>query len=210
MFISFEGIDKCGKSTQVDLFTKYLETNAIDYIKVREPGGTELGERIRHILLHQEHQEMCARSELLLFLASRAQLVESVIKKALSEGKVVVADRFAHSSVAYQGCGRGLGVETVEMLNNFATGMIYPEIVFLIDIPVEFVLDRLKNSGESGKDRIEKEEIEFWGKVRRCYLKMAKEHEEFILIDGTKSIEEMQEKIIEEFEKRYGDDNSGH
>jgi dTMP kinase len=153
---------------------------------------------------------MCARSELLLFLASRAQLVESVIKKALSEGKVVVADRFAHSSVAYQGCGRGLGVETVEMLNNFATGMIYPEIVFLIDIPVEFVLDRLKNSGESDKDRIEKEEIEFWGKVRRCYLKMAKEHEEFLLIDGTKSIEEMQEKIIEEFEKRYGGDNSSH
>jgi len=161
MFISFEGIDKCGKSTQVDLFTKYLETNGIDYIKVREPGGTELGEEIRHILLHQEHQEMCARSELLLFLASRAQLVESVIKRALSEGKVVVADRFAHSSIAYQGCGRGLGAETVEMLNNFATDMIYPEIVFLIDIPAEVALERLKNSGESGKDRIEKEKLSF-------------------------------------------------
>lgn len=210
MFISFEGIDKCGKSTQVDLFTKYLETNGIDYIKVREPGGTELGERIRHILLHQEHQEMSARSELLLFLASRAQLVESVIKKALNQGKVVIADRFAHSSIAYQGCGRGLGMEIVEMLNNFATDMVYPEIVFLIDIPAEVVLERLKNSGESGKDRIEKEEIEFWGKVRRCYLKMAEEHEEFILIDGTKGIEEMQEKIRKEFEKRYTSGNNNH
>lgn len=210
MFISFEGIDKCGKSTQVDLFTKYLETNGIDYIKVREPGGTELGEKIRHILLYQEHQEMCDRSELLLFLASRAQLVESVIKKALNEGKVVVADRFAHSSIAYQGCGRGLGAETVEMLNNFATDMIYPEIVFLIDIPAEVVLERLKNSGESGKDRIEKEEIEFWGKVRSCYLRMAEEHEEFILIDGTKGIEEMQEKIRKEFEKRYTSGNNNH
>lgn len=210
MFISFEGIDKCGKSTQVDLFTKYLETNGIDYIKVREPGGTELGEKIRHILLYQEHQEMCDRSELLLFLASRAQLVESVIKKALNEGKVVVADRFAHSSIAYQGCGRGLGMETVEMLNNFATDMVYPEIVFLIDIPTEVVLERLKNSGESGKDRIEKEEVEFWGKVRRCYLRMAEEHEEFILIDGTKHIEEMQEKIIKEFEKRYASNKGNH
>lgn len=213
MFISFEGIDKCGKSTQIDLFTKYLETNSIDYIKVREPGGTELGEKIRQILLHQEDQEMCARSELLLFLASRAQLVENVIKKALNEGKVVVADRFAHSSVAYQGCGRGLGMETVEMLNNFATDMIYPEIVFFIDIPAEVALERLENSKKDGKDRkdrIEKEKIEFWEKVRLCYLRMAKEHKEFIVIDGTKDIVEIQEVIVREFEKRYAGKTSNH
>jgi len=203
MFISFEGIDKCGKSTQMDLFTRYLEENAIEYTRVREPGGTELGERIRQILLHQEHQEMCARSELLLFLASRAQLVESVIKKALSEDKVVVADRFAHSSIAYQGCGRGLGMKTVRILNDFATDMVYPEIVFFIDIPPEVAIERLENSGEGGKDRIEKEQIEFWERVRGCYLEMAREYSQFVRIDGMLGVDQIHERIIREFQQRY-------
>lgn len=193
MFVSFEGIDGCGKSTQVNLLVKYLEEKGIPYIKVREPGGTHLGERIRELLINQE---MCARSELLLFLASRAQLVESVIKPALKNGKIVIADRFAHSSVAYQGCGRELGSETVKILNDFATDKTYPDIVFYIDVPVDVAMERMKNQH---KDRIEKEGKEFWESIRNCYLKMAKENENFVIIDGTRTIEEIHREIVKVF-----------
>ncbi len=193
MFVSFEGIDGCGKSTQVNLLVKYLEEKGIPYIKVREPGGTHLGERIRELLINQE---MCARSELLLFLASRAQLVESVIKPALKNGKIVIADRFAHSSVAYQGCGRELGSETVKILNDFATDKTYPDIVFYIDVPVDVAMERMKNQH---KDRIEKEGKEFWERIRNCYLKMAKENENFVIIDGTRTIEEIHREIVKVF-----------
>ncbi|MGC8820541.1 MAG: dTMP kinase [Fervidobacterium sp.] len=197
MFVSFEGIDGCGKSTQVSLFIQYLENNNIDYVKVREPGGTQLGEKIRELLINEE---MCARSELLLFLSSRAQLVESVIKPALSNGRVVVADRFAHSSVVYQGCGRGLGVDIVEMLNNFATDMVYPDIVFLIDIPVDVAMKRME---KQRKDRIEKEGRGFWEKIRSCYLNLAKRSERFVVVDGNRDAKEIHLIIVEAFEKRF-------
>ncbi|ODN30849.1 dTMP kinase [Fervidobacterium thailandense] len=190
MFISFEGLDGCGKSTQIELLAAYFERNGIEYVRVREPGGTSLGEEIRKLLLHKE---MCARSELLLFLASRAQLVEEVIKPALSRGVVVIADRFAHSSNAYQGCGRGLGYELVKSLNDFATDRVYPDIVFFLDIPEETVFQRLGVE----KDRIERETSEFWRNVRTCYMKMAQEEpERFIVIDGTADVSEIHEKII--------------
>ncbi len=199
MFISFEGIDSCGKSTQVKLFINYLENRKVPYIFVREPGGTVTGERIREILLHSD-EELSSRTELLLFLASRAQLVEKIIKPALQNGIVVIADRFAHSSVAYQGAGRRLGIETVEMLNNFATDMVYPDIVFLIDIPVETALERMS---QQSKDRIEKEGKEFWKTVRECYLNLAKKYDNFVVIDGTKKIEEIHRKIVNVFENSY-------
>ncbi len=190
MFISFEGLDGCGKSTQIELLASYFEKCGIEYIKVREPGGTAFGEEIRKLLLHKE---MCARSELLLFLASRAQLVEEVIKPALKRGIIVIADRFAHSSNAYQGCGRGLGYEWVRMLNDFATDKVYPDIVFFLDIPEGVVLERLR--GE--KDRFEKEDIQFWTNVRRCYHRMAEEEpERFVLIDGTEDVGKIHEKIV--------------
>ncbi|WP_448375791.1 dTMP kinase [Fervidobacterium sp.] len=199
MFVSFEGIDGCGKSTQIELFTKHLKANNIDFVKVREPGGTQLGEKIRNILIN-EH--MCSRSELLLFLASRAQLVEEVIKPALKEGKVVVADRFAHSSVAYQGCGRQLGSEFVKLLNDFATDQTYPDIVFFIDVPVDIVLERLSSEH---KDRIEKEGKEFFEKVRNCYIDLSRTDKSFIVIDGTKTIEDINMIIIDTFEKYLND-----
>lgn len=195
VFVSFEGIDGCGKSTQIELFTKYLKANNIDFVKVREPGGTQLGEKIRNILIN-EH--MCSRSELLLFLASRAQLVEEVIKPALKERKVVIADRFAHSSVAYQGCGRELGSETVKMLNDFAIDNIYPDVVFFIDVPVDMALERLNNQN---KDRIEKEGKEFFEKIRNCYIDLSKTDKSFVVIDGTKTIEDINMIIIDTFEK---------
>lgn len=194
MFVSFEGIDGCGKSTQVELFVKYLEKRGLDFIKVREPGGTEFGERIRQLLISEN---MCARSELLLFLSSRAQLVEEVIKPALKNGKIVVADRFAHSSVAYQGCGRRLGMETVELLNDFATDKTYPDLVFYIDIPVSIAMERMS---KTNKDRIEREEMDFWERIRECYLKLVKKYKSFVMIDGDKSIESIHKEITTRFE----------
>lgn len=196
MFISFEGIDSCGKSTQVELFIKYLRENGIEYIKVREPGGTQLGEKIRELLISEE---MCSRSELLLFLASRAQLVENIIKTALHDGKIVVADRFSHSSLAYQGCGRGLGVSIVQMLNDFATDKVYPDIVFYIDIEIETAIKRMENSRKGSKDRIEKETAEFWKRVRDCYLQQAKEDKSIVVINGERTIEEIHEDIVRHF-----------
>ncbi|AFG35083.1 dTMP kinase [Fervidobacterium pennivorans subsp. shakshaketiis] len=197
MFVSFEGIDGCGKSTQIEMFTKYLQSKGIEFVKVREPGGTKLGEKIRQLLISEE---MTSRSELLLFLASRAQLVEEVIKPALEEGKIVVADRFAHSSVAYQGCGRNLGIDVVKMLNDFATDHVYPDLVFYIDIPAEVAISRIN---KEQRDRIEQEGLEFFEKVRNCYLELCKNEKNFVLIDGTKDVETISKQIIRIFEGLY-------
>lgn len=195
MFISFEGLDGCGKTTQIELLHKYFQTRGYEVVRVREPGGTALGERIRELLLHEQ---MCDRSELLLFLASRAQLVEMIIKPALRAGKVVLADRFAHSSTAYQGCGRGLGFEKVEYLNDFATDLVYPDIVFFIDIPPELVVRRLASGS---LDRIERENTDFWVRVRECYLRMVREYGNFVIVDGTKTVEEVHRAIVRRVEE---------
>ncbi|MCX7654641.1 MAG: dTMP kinase [Fervidobacterium sp.] len=197
MFVSFEGIDGCGKSTQVELFTEYLKSKNLDFVKVREPGGTELGEKIRQLLINQQ---MCARSELLLFLASRAQLVEEIIKPALRNKKVVVADRFAHSSLAYQGCGRELGIDTVQLLNDFATDKVYPDIVFFIDVSVDIAMSRIKNTQ---KDRIEREERDFWEKIRDCYIELAKKEAHFVIINGERDPESIHRDIVNSFENFY-------
>lgn len=197
MFVSFEGIDGCGKSTQVKLFTEYLKSKNLDFVKVREPGGTELGEKIRQLLINQQ---MCARSELLLFLASRAQLVEEIIKPALRNKKVVVADRFAHSSLAYQGCGRELGIDTVQLLNDFATDKVYPDIVFFIDVSVDIAMSRIKNTQ---KDRIEREERDFWEKIRDCYIELAKKEAHFVIINGERDPESIHRDIVSSFENFY-------
>lgn len=196
MFISFEGIDGCGKSTQVELFLEYLKKEGFEYVKVREPGGTELGEEIRNLLIKKD---MCPRSELLLFLASRAQLVEEVIKPALYSGKIVVADRFAHSSIAYQGCGRNLGVKIVQLLNDFSTAEVYPNVVFYIDIKAETAINRMENSRKNYKDRIEREKLNFWKSVRNCYLEMARQDKKIIIINGEQTIEKVHKEIVNHF-----------
>ncbi|MEJ5257946.1 MAG: dTMP kinase [Fervidobacterium sp.] len=196
MFIAFEGIDACGKSTQIQLFAEYIKKRGFKYTTVREPGGTKLGEKIREILINED---MNSRSELLLFLASRAQLVEEVIKPALKRGEIVIADRFADSSVAYQGGARGLGVEIVQRLNDFATDNVYPNLIFFIDIPVEIAIQRLE---KNQKDRIEKEGAKFFEIVRETYLKLAKNNKNFVIIDGNDDINEIHRRIVEHFELR--------
>jgi len=196
VFISFEGIDGSGKGTQVQLFLDYLKRNGVDFVYVREPGGTPVGELIRSVLLSS--QNMIPKAELFLFLSSRAQLVETVIKPALAQNKTVVADRFADSSVAYQGFARGLGVETVKWLNDFATGGLKPDLTFYIDVPVEVALSRKKRL-----DRIESEGEEFLNKVRQGYLELLKdEPERFVFVDGNANELSVHRFIIEEFEKR--------
>ncbi|MGQ9855550.1 MAG: dTMP kinase [Fervidobacterium sp.] len=196
MFIAFEGIDACGKSTQIQLFAEYIKNRGLTYTLVREPGGTALGEKIRSILINED---MNPRSELLLFLASRAQLVEEVIKPALNRGEIVIADRFADSSVAYQGGARGLGVGIVERLNDFATDNVYPDLVFFIDIPVEIAIQRLE---KTQKDRIEKEGADFFQIARETYLKLAKKNRNFVIINGNEDIDKIHRRIVEHFELR--------
>ncbi|MEN3007981.1 dTMP kinase [Pseudothermotoga sp.] len=196
MFISFEGIDGSGKGTQVQLFTDYLRKKGVDFIYVREPGGTPFGEQIRNILLVD--RTLTAKAELLLFLASRAQLVEAIIKPALAQGKLVVADRFADSSVAYQGFARGLGVNIVKELNNFVTDGLKPNLTFYIDISVESALSRKKQL-----DRIEEEGKEFFRKVRKAYLDLIEEEpERFVLVNGEADELTIHNFIVETFERR--------
>lgn len=195
LFITFEGIDGCGKSTQCELLKNYLEDNGKEFIFVREPGGTVIGERIREILLDKKNTQMNARTELLLFEAARAQITEEVIKPALSEGKIVLCDRFFDSSSAYQGMARGMGMDFVADLNMAATGGLKPDITFFFDISAEEALARRGKRGEAS-DRIELAGIKFQEDVRRGYVELAEGSEgRIVTIDATLGIDEIFEQV---------------
>ncbi len=156
LFITLEGIDGSGKSTQALLLAEALAGKECEVVLTREPGGTKLAELIRTILLDVRNAELCARAELFLYLAARAQHVEQIIAPALMEGKVVISDRFSDSSVAYQGCGRALGESEVSHLTDFAAAHISPSLTFLLDLPVEAALSRMRSTGRDF-DRMENE-----------------------------------------------------
>ncbi len=193
MFITFEGIDASGKSTQAKLFAEYLSLSNRNYIFVREPGGTNAGEEIRQILLHRNHT-MSGETEFLLFSAARAQLTREVILPNLDRGYIVVADRYSDSSLAYQGYGRGLDIEMVKQISSFAVSKLIPDLTFFIDIPVNEAINRMRKEMKS--DRIETEGSDFFERVRRGYLKLKEEDESrFHIIDGTRDIESIQDEI---------------
>ena len=195
IFITFEGIDGCGKSTQCELLKDYLKEKDKDFIFVREPGGTVIGERIREILLDKKNTQMTARTELLLFEAARAQITDEVIKPALEEGKIVLCDRFFDSSSAYQGMARGMGMDFVAGLNMAATGGLKPDVTFFFDISAEEALERRGKRGEAS-DRIELAGLKFQEDVRRGYIELAKSSEgRVITIDATKGIDEIFEVV---------------
>ena len=195
IFISFEGIDGCGKSTQCEMLKEYLKENNKDFIFVREPGGTVIGERIREILLDKKNTQMTARTELLLFEAARAQITDEVIKPALEEGKIVLCDRFFDSSSAYQGMARGMGMDFVAGLNMAATGGLKPDVTFFFDISAEEALERRGKRGEAS-DRIELAGLKFQEDVRRGYLELAKSSEgRVITIDASRGIDEIFEVV---------------
>ena len=199
IFISFEGIDGCGKSTQVDLLLKKFNSLKIPSLLVREPGGSKIAEDIRSILLDNENRLMSNETEALLMTASRAQLTREVIIPKLNEGFVVVADRFQDSTIAYQGGGRGLDISFLKMLNLFATNHLIPSMTFYIDISAK---EALKRTISNDFDRIENAGESFQVKVRDEYLKLTKEEPKRVFfVDGTKKITEIHEEIWSKVEK---------
>ena len=193
-FITFEGIEGSGKSTVASLIAKRFEDAGYTSFLTREPGGTRLSEDIREILLDPERTDMCEKTELLLYLASRAQLVTEVIKPALSEGKIVLCDRYFDATMAYQGWARGVGEELISQLNRVTVGNVIPDITFLLDLSVEEGFRRgPKHREETGtrvRDRLERETVEFHEKVREGYLRIAdREKERVIIIDASKELD---------------------
>ena len=194
LFIAFEGVEGSGKGTQIRLAEEYLRGLGLDVLVTREPGGTELGERVREVLLDPNTGTLDARAEALLFAASRAQTVTSVIRPALADGKIVICDRYVDSSLAYQGWARGLGEQDVLTLNVWATQGLFPDLVILLHLEPELGLLRSTES----PDRMELEGQDFHAKVSDAYLKIAEEHpERFIVVDADHPLEEVFEGVKE-------------
>lgn len=185
-FISFEGTEGCGKSTQLRTLAAHLEKAGHKVSPFREPGGTPLGEAIRQLLQHDGAGEgMCAESELLLFAAARAQLTREKIRPALATDTIVLSDRFMDSTVVYQGVARSLSPQAVARINRFAIGNTRPDLTILIDLPPEIGLERVKVRDSGRLDRMERETLRFFQAVRAGYLKLAQaEKERFLVIDG--------------------------
>jgi dTMP kinase len=196
MFITFEGLDFCGKSTQVELLKKNFEEKGKTVKIIREPGGVKISEKIRNILLDNENSEMFSETELLLFSASRAQLVREKIIPFLESDYVVISDRFHDSSIAYQGFGRGIDSKFVIDLQKFAIGNAIPDLTFFIDIPITEVLKRKQKLVNAQLDRIEVSESDFYEKVREGYKFLSRNEERFKLIDGLMTIEEVHNEIL--------------
>jgi len=190
MFVSFEGLDGCGKTTQARLLAAALEETGVEVVLTREPGGTPLGEQIRDLVLHGDH--VAPWAEAALYAAARAQHVEELIRPALACGATVVCDRYVDSSVAYQGAGRELGVEEVLALNLTAVGGLLPDLTFLVEIDVDAALARIGDKG----DRIERAEAEFWPRVAEAYRALAARFpERYFVIDGRRGIAEVSQEI---------------
>lgn len=194
LFISFEGIDGVGKSTQADLLESWLTEQNKDVVRTLEPGGTDVGVEIRKILLHHKG-DLAPRAEAALFAADRAHHVASKIRPALEQGKIVITDRYFDSSVAYQGAGRDLSRTEVRDLSLWAVGGLLPALTVLLDLPAEQARARRNTSGTE-PDRLEKEKTEFFETVRSAYLDLANaEPERFLVVDASVTVEKMQEII---------------
>ena len=199
-FITFEGIDGSGKSTQAKLLIKKLGSSSIQTCFIREPGGTKISEEIRHVLLNKRDEDMLDRTEALLMCASRAQLTKNIIIPELESGKWVIADRYSDSTLAYQGGGRGIDLDCLIKLNEFATFGTVPDITFYIDIDAETGFQRRKNISA---DRIESAGIEFQDKIRNKYLEIIDYFSErCVHVDGNLSIDAISEIIWEEIKNR--------
>ena len=200
-FITFEGIDGSGKTTQMRLLVRRLQTQGRDVLEAVEPGGTAVGRQIRHILLDAANQDLRPTTELLLYFASRAQNVEQCIVPALAAGQIVVCDRFTDSTLAYQGYARGLGAETVLALDRIACRGLAPDLTLLIDLDLETALARAHKrnaGGATDETRMDDQSREFHQKVRDAYLALAKQHAgRFRVIDGRGTPEEIAGRVWE-------------
>lgn len=193
LFIVMEGPDGSGKTTQINLLEQYLKEAGYECLITREPGGTVIGEEVRELILNPEYKEMSPVTELLLYAASRAQLVHEVIGPALEAGRIVISDRFVDSSIVYQGIARNLGISTVAAVNAPGIGIYRPDGIFFIDLSEAEGIRRKKN--QKKLDRMEQESIDFHHLVSEGYRKVLAERPEVIKIDGGKNIDVIQKKI---------------
>jgi dTMP kinase len=202
-FITFEGSEGCGKSTQVRLLAARLEKLGVPLLVTREPGGTPIGESIRDLLqFAPQSAAMTAETELLLFEASRSQLVREVIKPALARGDCVISDRFFDSTTVYQGAARHLDPQIVDQLNRFAVDDCVPDVTFVLDVDLETARSRMK--GPRRPDRMEQQADDFYERVQKGYLKLAKrESKRLVLIDGSQPIERIETVIWETITERF-------
>ena len=194
LFISLEGIDGVGKSTQSDLLEEFLRSAGREVIRTFEPGGTELGQEIRHLLLHRKG-DVTPRAEALLYAADRAHHVATKVRPALERGEVVITDRYLDSSVAYQGAGRALQADDVRAISMFAVEGLLPDLTILLDLDASAAAARRNTTGEA-PDRLEREKIEFFEAVRQAFLDMAAaDPKRWLVIDARQTVEQMQEQI---------------
>ncbi|HNY94095.1 MAG TPA: dTMP kinase [Flexilinea sp.] len=202
MFITFEGPDGSGKTTQVKRIGRKLIEKGFDIVYTREPGGTEISDQVREILMNMKNKQMCPRTEILLFCAARAQLVEEVIRPALQSGKIVISDRYADSTLAYQGYGHGFEQETLKQLLNFATGNLWPDLTFLLDIPAEKGLRRRINNQEEW-NRMDDYQLAFHERVRNGYHQLAAaDPQRWEMIDADQSEEAVENEIMQRLARR--------
>ena len=195
LFITLEGIEGAGKSTAVDFIEDFLTKEGHDVIKTREPGGTVIGDQIREILLKNENYTLTYDTELLLVFSARAQHIQEVILPALSSGKIILCDRFTDASYAYQGGGRGIDASRINLLEKWVQGDLRPNLTLLFDLDVSIGMQRTKKRSDA--DRFEREEINFFEKIRNTYLERAKnEPQRFRIINSASSLESVKEQII--------------
>ena len=197
LFITFEGGEGCGKSTQIAALKARLEAMGKTVVQTREPGGTALGESVRNLLQYDDAgQGMSPEAELLLFAASRAQHVRELVAPAIAEGQIVLCDRFLDSTTVYQGVARAIDSKKVDTINQFAIGDTMPDLTILIDLPPEIGLARVHARSDGQLDRMENEAIEFFQAVRQGYLDLAKsEPKRFLVLDGSQTVEELETQI---------------
>ncbi|OHE79072.1 MAG: dTMP kinase, partial [Verrucomicrobia bacterium RIFCSPLOWO2_12_FULL_64_8] len=203
---SFEGAEGSGKSTQIAHLAEHLQQLKRGVVVTREPGGTQIGEEIRHLLIHNNKSaEMSAEAELLLFAASRAQLVRELVAPSLNRGAIVICDRYLDSSTVYQGVARNLALDPVQRINEFAVGDVMPDLTIVLDVPARVSLARIRQRASDLPDRMERENIHFYEMVRKGYLVLAKSlPRRFFVINGTLPEARIQQLIWAEVKKRVG------
>lgn len=202
MFITFEGPDGSGKTTQISLLADYLRQQGYSVVTTREPGGTEIGDQIRNCLHDVRNVDMTPAAEILLYSASRAQHVEEVIRPALESDTIVISDRFADSTMAYQGYGRQLNLDDLAHITRFATGGLQPDVTFLLDLEVEEGIHR-RTSGGDEMNRMDLQKASFYRRVRAGYLKMvANDPQRWIVVNADRPVDEVQADIRFEMRKR--------
>jgi len=208
MFITFEGIEGSSKTTQASLLDEWLSSKGVDHLLTKEPGTVLSKEcqQIRHLILSPDY-DIGPRTELFLYLADRAQHVDKYIKPALKDGKWVISDRYADSTKVYQGIGRGLGVDTVTSLIDYASGKLMPDITFIMDLPAAVGVTRARSSNTefAGGDRMERETLDFHSQLRKGFLALSKTHERYIVLNASKSIEELHEEVVKVLSKHVND-----